>query len=467
MKIFISYSRDDAGNFAQHVHKYLRDIGYDIFIDVNSIRIGDPWAGSIEKNISECNIFVVILTPDSLRSNHVADEVLYAQKENKAIVPCIHEYVNYNEIKWGLEKIQGVEFADKYELAMRLYSKIRNYEENKEPIDDFSESFSKSVETTATAVTPPIKPDTDRLQQQKDLRQPPKEKIDEIIPSKPSEETAAFISRKEEEEKVFSEKDSEKQGHRINLKIIIIPIIAVTIIGLIISINYFNGLPSPDKHRQTITVPATSDTVEIDTISIPVSNKTIDLDGIIQKFEWDDSYQIDFEEANLDSQNVKINIKYITKEKALAFAFIIPDDTQNPDLDRIDFAFDVKHDVGDYPKTDDHYIMLSRDGSISYFIGSNNNDTNGKYKFVSSSISNTLKLKDPFSKLDYYVNQASDNWIGEFKIYFSEELQTIGFIIKQQNNNKFIIFPNSGLLFKPSSWSSLNLQKNITDDIID
>ena len=66
MKLFISYSRDDAGNFASHIHRYLRDKGHDVFIDVNSITIGDPWARSIEKNISECDIFVVILTPDAL-----------------------------------------------------------------------------------------------------------------------------------------------------------------------------------------------------------------------------------------------------------------------------------------------------------------------------------------------------------------------------------------------------------------
>ncbi len=103
------------------------DKGHAVFIDVNSITIGDPWARSIEKNISDCDIFVVILTPDSLTSPHVEKEVLQAQSENKIIVPCIHEYVNYNEIKWGLEKIQGIEFSDKFDLALNIYPKIKNY----------------------------------------------------------------------------------------------------------------------------------------------------------------------------------------------------------------------------------------------------------------------------------------------------------------------------------------------------
>jgi hypothetical protein len=130
VKIFISYSRDDAGNFAKHIYRYLRDNGYGVFIDVNSIRIGEPWSHSIEKNISECDILIVILTPDSLRSDHVEREVLQAQKENKIIVPCIHEHVDYYKIKWGLNEKQGIEFSDKYELVLNLYPKIKNYGNN-------------------------------------------------------------------------------------------------------------------------------------------------------------------------------------------------------------------------------------------------------------------------------------------------------------------------------------------------
>ena len=128
MKLFISYSRDDAGNFSKHVYKFMRDKGHDVFIDLNSIIIGDPWARSIEKNISNCDIFVVILTPDSLTSSHVEKEVLQAQRENKIIVPCRHEYISYNQIKWGLENIQGIEFSDKFELILNLYQNIANYE---------------------------------------------------------------------------------------------------------------------------------------------------------------------------------------------------------------------------------------------------------------------------------------------------------------------------------------------------
>ena len=124
MKIFVSYSRKDAGDFANQVDMHLSSFKYDIFTDVNDIRGGDVWSDTIETNISNCDIFVVIVTYGALQSSYVEREVLQAQKENKKILPCLFRRINLNEIKWGLERIQGVEFDDKYELARDLYSKI-------------------------------------------------------------------------------------------------------------------------------------------------------------------------------------------------------------------------------------------------------------------------------------------------------------------------------------------------------
>ena len=47
-----------------------------------------------------------------------------AQNENKKIIPCIQIEINYADIKWGLNIIQGIEFNDKYDLARKLYSRI-------------------------------------------------------------------------------------------------------------------------------------------------------------------------------------------------------------------------------------------------------------------------------------------------------------------------------------------------------
>ena len=124
MKIFVSYSRRDAGDFANQLHTYLSNFKHDIFTDGDSIRTGEVWSNTIETNISNCDIFVVIVTFGALHSPHVEREVLQAQKENKKIIPCFFRGINPSKIKWGLDKIQGLEFFDKYELVRDLYSKI-------------------------------------------------------------------------------------------------------------------------------------------------------------------------------------------------------------------------------------------------------------------------------------------------------------------------------------------------------
>ena len=76
------------------------------------LEAGDIWNNTITTNISNCDIFVVIVTDGALQSPHVEREVLQAQREKKKIIPCFLRGINPNKIKWGLEKIQGIEFTN-------------------------------------------------------------------------------------------------------------------------------------------------------------------------------------------------------------------------------------------------------------------------------------------------------------------------------------------------------------------
>src|SRR5215204_845878 len=100
VKIFVSYSRSDAGDFAKKLQEVLPNYDHDVFTDVKKIKLGTVWSNVIETNISNCDIFVIIITRTALRSPHVEKEVSQAQRENKLIIPCIYTDVKYNEIKW-------------------------------------------------------------------------------------------------------------------------------------------------------------------------------------------------------------------------------------------------------------------------------------------------------------------------------------------------------------------------------
>jgi hypothetical protein len=128
VKIFVSYSREDAGDFAERIHKRL-GVEHDVFIDANDIKVGSVWTNVIEDNISSCDLFIVVLTHAALTSSEVEKEVLQAQRENKKIIPCTHRSILFRSIEyarsnWGLEKIQGIEFNKEEDLARELYLRI-------------------------------------------------------------------------------------------------------------------------------------------------------------------------------------------------------------------------------------------------------------------------------------------------------------------------------------------------------
>ncbi len=66
MKIFISYSRRDAGDFANQIHSHISNFNHDVFTDITSIRPGEIWSNTIEENISDCDVVVVIVTHGAL-----------------------------------------------------------------------------------------------------------------------------------------------------------------------------------------------------------------------------------------------------------------------------------------------------------------------------------------------------------------------------------------------------------------
>ena len=128
VKIFISYSRRDARDFAEQISETLED-EHDVFTDIDDIEAGDIWTNVIEDNISRCDVFIVILTFASLRSSEVEKEVLQAQKKSKKIIPCVDRGIEINQLKWDLGKFQGIEFSSKYELAREVYRKIQHHQQ--------------------------------------------------------------------------------------------------------------------------------------------------------------------------------------------------------------------------------------------------------------------------------------------------------------------------------------------------
>ena len=88
-KVFISYGRADASEFASNLADWLRSEGYEPWLDVeNGISIGSPFDVKIELGIASSNVLIAVLSPSSLRlGGFCRNELLFAQAKSVPIIP--------------------------------------------------------------------------------------------------------------------------------------------------------------------------------------------------------------------------------------------------------------------------------------------------------------------------------------------------------------------------------------------
>jgi hypothetical protein len=86
-KVFISYARAD-GAFVDELVQGLVDAGHDPWIDVEDI-VSGSWAASIVEAIRKSDVAVVVLTPTSVGSRNVLQEVRLAAKNRVPLIPVI------------------------------------------------------------------------------------------------------------------------------------------------------------------------------------------------------------------------------------------------------------------------------------------------------------------------------------------------------------------------------------------
>jgi tetratricopeptide (TPR) repeat protein len=121
VKIFISYSRIDASEYANIMHTYLKESGHEVFIDTSDIRGGEEWRNTIEKNISDCDIFVLIVSRSAYRRPEVKRELELADNMKKRIIPCINKkYVNYESLPDNIRKYNGINYERVDDLIQEL-----------------------------------------------------------------------------------------------------------------------------------------------------------------------------------------------------------------------------------------------------------------------------------------------------------------------------------------------------------
>ena len=130
-KAFVSYSRADT-DFVLRLCQDLRAAGASIWLDKLDIHPGEEWDQAIERGLSECGRMLVVLSPKSVTSENVLDEIGYALSKKKPIIPVLYRDC---EVPYRLNRLEYVDFRTAYDERLKyLLLAIGDAKENPKTI---------------------------------------------------------------------------------------------------------------------------------------------------------------------------------------------------------------------------------------------------------------------------------------------------------------------------------------------
>jgi hypothetical protein len=113
---FISYSREDSA-FVLRMARDLKAAGARVWMDQLDIVPGQRWARALQDAITNSPRFLVILSPHSVASTNVEDEVAFALEEHKTIIPVL--YCDC-KVPFQLRPFQYADFRSDYEQGLKI-----------------------------------------------------------------------------------------------------------------------------------------------------------------------------------------------------------------------------------------------------------------------------------------------------------------------------------------------------------
>ena len=155
-KYFFSYARNDT-EFVLKLAKELRAKGGNLWVDQLDILGGQHWDQAVEQALKSCQGMLAVLSPESVGSNNVMDEVSYALEEGKQVVPIL---LRSCDIPFRLRRVQYIDFTSDYDTGFSQLRKALRLEQPSQPVEptapeepvvpDDSESPKETTIQTAT-----------------------------------------------------------------------------------------------------------------------------------------------------------------------------------------------------------------------------------------------------------------------------------------------------------------------------
>src|SRR5260221_4303392 len=129
-EVFLSHSSKDR-SFASKVAKQIRGHGIPVWYSETNIVGAQQWHDEIGEALKRCNWFVLILSPYSVKSTWVKNELIFAldhHRYKRKIVPLLYRNCKYKRLSWTLPGFQIVDFRqsldDGYRELLRVWGLV-------------------------------------------------------------------------------------------------------------------------------------------------------------------------------------------------------------------------------------------------------------------------------------------------------------------------------------------------------
>jgi hypothetical protein len=96
--IFISYQWDIQSEVIK-IKEALKGKGYESWMDINNLHVGNKLTDEITKAIRNADVFIACLTKKYVESKYCYQEIHYAVGENKKLIPIFFEDIERKDLK--------------------------------------------------------------------------------------------------------------------------------------------------------------------------------------------------------------------------------------------------------------------------------------------------------------------------------------------------------------------------------
>ncbi len=125
-EVFLSHSSRDRA-FVGKLAEALINHAVPVWYSATNIMGAQQWHDEIGLALARCDWFVLVLSPNAVRSNWVKHEFTFALNEDRfegRIVPLLHKRCDFVKLSWTIQSFQLVDFTAGFDAGCRELLKI-------------------------------------------------------------------------------------------------------------------------------------------------------------------------------------------------------------------------------------------------------------------------------------------------------------------------------------------------------